>query len=168
MTTKLKKVIRERQYKESLYWGGAFFWAGLIFGAELLGILPQVGNADAWSWVFLGVGLYGLVINFYYLFSPNWSNPTDFDYLWSGFWLLVGLSELECRVLQLQAVDQDEVSITEQPRGTGRRLERVAVGALGHDPLDLHQIAIRPQTHRCRRESQESQDQRDQQQAQAG
>lgn len=92
MTTKLTIKIKERQYKDTLYWGGAFLWAGLVFGADFLGLLPLVGNADAWSWVFLGVGLYGLLGDFFCLFSPNWSNPTDLDYLWSGFWLLVGLS----------------------------------------------------------------------------
>lgn len=93
MMTELKIRIKQRQYKDSRFWGGAFLWAGMVFGADLLGLLPQVGNAaDAWSWVFLGVGLYGLLGDFFCLVSPNWSNPTDLDYLWSGFWLLVGLS----------------------------------------------------------------------------
>ena len=91
MMTELNIRIKERQYIEALYWGGAFLWAGLIFGADMLGFLPQVGTADAWSWVFLGVGLYGLLGALFYLVSPNWSNPTAWDYIWSGFWFLVGL-----------------------------------------------------------------------------
>jgi len=23
--------------------------------------------------------------------SPDWSNPTTWDYIWSGFWLIAGL-----------------------------------------------------------------------------
>jgi hypothetical protein len=92
MTTKLKVKTKEKQFKDALYWGGAFLWAGLVFGADLLGLLPQVGDVDAWSWVFLGVGLYGLLGSLFFLLSPNWSNPTALDYIWSGFWLLVGLS----------------------------------------------------------------------------
>ena len=92
MTTELKLRMKERQFKDALYWGGAFLWAGLVFGADLLGLLPQVGDVDAWSWVFLGVGLYGLLGALFFLISPNWSNPTAWDYIWSGFWFLVGLS----------------------------------------------------------------------------
>ena len=83
---------KEKQFKDALYWGGSFFWAGLVFGADLLGLIPQVGHLDTWSWVFLGVGLYGLVGALFFLISPNWSNPTTWDFIWSGFWFLVGLS----------------------------------------------------------------------------
>lgn len=92
MTAELKVRKTENQFKDALYWGGAFLWAGLVFGANLLGLLPQVANVDAWSWVFLGVGLYGLVGSLFFLVSPNWSNPTAWDFIWSGFWFLVGLS----------------------------------------------------------------------------
>lgn len=91
MTTDIK-IKKEKQFKDALYWGGAFLWAGLVFGADLLGLLPQLGNVDAWSWVFLGVGFYGLAGALFFLVSPNWSNPTAWDYIWSGFWFLVGLS----------------------------------------------------------------------------
>jgi hypothetical protein len=33
---------------------------------------------------FPGVGLFRQA-------SPNWSNPSAWDYIWSGFWLIVGL-----------------------------------------------------------------------------
>jgi hypothetical protein len=92
MTTELNVRKKEKQFKDALYWGGAFLWAGLVFDADLLGLLPQVANFDAWSWVFLGVGLYGLVGALFFLISPNWSNPTAWDFIWSGFWFLVGLS----------------------------------------------------------------------------
>jgi len=66
--------------------------AGLVFGADSLGFLPQVGKANAWSWVFSGVGLYGTLMNLYYAASPDKINPRTWDYLWSGFWLILGLS----------------------------------------------------------------------------
>lgn len=88
---RFKSKKEERQFFEGLYWAGALIWAGLMFGAESLGLLPQIGEADAWSWVFLGVGLYGTVMNLYCLASLKYSNPTAGDYLWSGFWLVVGL-----------------------------------------------------------------------------
>jgi hypothetical protein len=82
---------QERQFLETLYWAGVLIWAGLVFLANSLEILPQIGEADPWSWVFFGAGLYGTLGNLYRLASPNWSSPTTWDYIWSGFWLIVGL-----------------------------------------------------------------------------
>jgi hypothetical protein len=87
-----KMEVRKRY--EGLYWAGALIWAGLVFGADSVGILPQIGQADAWTWVFVGVGLYGTLMNIYGTVSPDLGITTTGDYLWSGFWLLVGLSGL--------------------------------------------------------------------------
>jgi hypothetical protein len=84
--------VEDRSRLETIYWAGAFILAGLIFGADSLGLLPQIGKADAWSWVFAGVGLYGMLMNLYYASSPDTINPRTWDYIWSGFWLVVGLS----------------------------------------------------------------------------
>ena len=51
-----KNQKKDRQRLEALWWATALIWAGLIFGADSLGLLPQFGQADAWSWVFLGAG----------------------------------------------------------------------------------------------------------------
>jgi hypothetical protein len=91
MTTNVN-IKKGKQFKDALYWGGVFFWAGLVFGADLLDLLPLIGHLDVWSWVFLGVGIYGLLGALFFLVSPNWSNPTTWDFIWSGFWFLVGLS----------------------------------------------------------------------------
>ena len=85
-----KKAPRARM--EAIYWAGALILVGLVFGAEELGYLPDIGNATVWSWALLGVGLYGTVLNLYSTFSPNLSITTTGDYLWSGFWLVLGLS----------------------------------------------------------------------------
>ncbi len=85
-----KKALRSRM--EAIYWAGALIWVGLVFGAEELGLFPKIGTASAWSWVFLGVGLYGTVLNVYGTISPKINVTTTGDYLWSGFWLMLGLS----------------------------------------------------------------------------
>ena len=86
--------MEERHYLETLYWAGVLIWAGLVFMADSLAILPQIGQADVWSWLFFGAGLYGTLGNLYRLASANWSNPTAWDYIWSGFWLILGLGGL--------------------------------------------------------------------------
>ncbi len=83
----------KRAKAEALYWAGALIWAGLVFAADSMGLVPQIGNADAWSWVFIGGGLYGTVLNFYSSLQPD-SVTTTWDYVWSGFWLILGLSGL--------------------------------------------------------------------------
>ena len=81
----------KRRYLDALYWGGVLIWAGLVIGAESLGFLPQIGEADGWSWVFFGAGLYALVGNLWRVTSPNWPKPTTWDYLWAGILLILGL-----------------------------------------------------------------------------
>lgn len=80
-----------RKRAEGLWWAGALIWAGLVFWADSLDRLPQVGGADAWSWVFLGAGMYGLVSDLYYLKSESTYKPTQWDWIWSGGLTLVGL-----------------------------------------------------------------------------
>jgi hypothetical protein len=83
----------ERRSFETLWWAGTLIWAGLIFGADSLGWLPQIGQATAWTWVFLGAGLYGLAGCLYRQTSVESLNPRTWDYVWSGFLLLAGLGE---------------------------------------------------------------------------
>ncbi len=92
-TENLFSKIEKRSQAETLYWAGVFIWAGLVFGTDNLGFLPQIGSADAWSWVFIGAGLYGTLMNLYHSTLPD-SVTTTWDYIWSGFWLLLGLSGL--------------------------------------------------------------------------
>lgn len=76
---------------EALYWGGVITWAGLVFWSDSLGYLPQVGGAGAWSWVFLGAGLYALFQAYLRLGSPDYPNPGTEDYVWAGVWTILGL-----------------------------------------------------------------------------
>ena len=82
----------EKKYVDAIFWGGALLWAGLIFGADALGYLPQIGQANAWSWIFLGAGVYGLLISFVRLVSENFSSPSIWDWVWSVIFLIIGLA----------------------------------------------------------------------------
>lgn len=82
----------QRKRLEAVWWAGSLIWAGLVFGAEGLGFLPRIGGADAWSWVFAGAGLYGLLGNVWRLASPDQPDPTAWDYVWSGILLILGLA----------------------------------------------------------------------------
>lgn len=82
----------ERDQAQRIYWAGVFVWAGLIFAFDLLFSLPHIGVATTWTWVVAGAGLYGMFLNAYYALSHESINPKPSDWLWSGFWLVIGLS----------------------------------------------------------------------------
>lgn len=48
------------RWNDRLYWAIVLLWAGLVVGSDGLGLLPQVGQADVWNWIFLGAGLLAL------------------------------------------------------------------------------------------------------------
>ena len=39
----------ERRGFETLWWAGTLFWTGMVFGADSLGWLPEIGQARAWT-----------------------------------------------------------------------------------------------------------------------
>jgi hypothetical protein len=80
----------ERKYLDAIFWGGALLWAGLVFGMDTFGYLPQIGETSVWSWVFLGVGVYGLLLNLVRLFSPSFSIATAWDWVWAIIFLIIG------------------------------------------------------------------------------
>jgi len=82
---------KERQRLEGLWWAVVLIWAGLVFGADSVGVLPKIGAADAWSWVFLGAGALGLLGGLYRMSSPDAPNPTAWDWSWGGIFLILGL-----------------------------------------------------------------------------
>jgi hypothetical protein len=83
--------LEERRGFETLWWAATLIWAGVVFEADGLGWLPQIGQGDAWTWIFLGAGLYGLVGTLYRQLSVGALNPRTWDYVWAGFLLIVGL-----------------------------------------------------------------------------
>ena len=83
---------KERSRLEAIWWAGALIWAGLVFAADGLGLLPQIGESDAWTWVFLGAGLYGVLGNLYRVANSNSPDPIAWDYIWAGGLLIIGLA----------------------------------------------------------------------------
>jgi hypothetical protein len=83
------KEVRKRL--ETLWWGAAILWAGIVFGAEALEILPEIGDADAWSWVFLGVGLFSIAGALYRVSSTDYPNPSTWDWAWAGIFTILGI-----------------------------------------------------------------------------
>jgi hypothetical protein len=82
---------RERQRLAGLWWAAVLIWAGMVFGADSMGIVPQIGDADAWSWVFLGAGAFGILGASYRSTSSGLPNPTTWDWVWGAFCLIIGL-----------------------------------------------------------------------------
>lgn len=81
----------ERKRAEGVWWAVALIWAGLVFGAESMDLLPQIGEASAWTWVFLGAGAFGLLSNLYYASRAGGPKPRTWDWLWSGALAILGL-----------------------------------------------------------------------------
>jgi hypothetical protein len=82
---------RERRRLEGLWWAVVLIWSGLVFGADSLGLVPQIGAADAWSWIFLGAGILGILGSLYRVNSPDVPTPTTWDWVWGSFCLVIGL-----------------------------------------------------------------------------
>jgi hypothetical protein len=92
-TTQNKAKVKNdtKQRLEAMYWALVFIWAGIIFAADSANILPSVGEADAWSWVFFGAGAFSLVGNVIRMMTLTLPNPNTWDYAWSTFLLAIGL-----------------------------------------------------------------------------
>jgi len=91
MSTEQDTFQRQEGNKlNSIFWGGSLLWAGLVFGLESFGKLPQFGEASSWSWIFLGMGVYGLLLNTIRLFSLSLSNASAWDWVWGVIFLGIG------------------------------------------------------------------------------
>lgn len=76
---------------EAAYWGSVLIWAGLVFLAEALGYLPQIGDAGAWSWAFFGAGMIGLLGSLVRQLSTNLPDPLPWDYIFPAGLMFLGL-----------------------------------------------------------------------------
>jgi hypothetical protein len=86
----MKDQKQEKKYLDAIFWGGAFLWAGIVFGLDTINYLPEIGEASAWSWIFLGVGVYGLLLGLIRLVSTSLSNATAWDWLWAIIFTIIG------------------------------------------------------------------------------
>jgi hypothetical protein len=91
-----QKVAVERL--EAGYWGIVLVWAGLIFGAQSRDILPEIGQADAWTWIFLGAGLLALLVAVWRT-SSDQPNPTTWDWIWAIALSVLGVGGFTTSVL---------------------------------------------------------------------
>ena len=91
MTAEEMEVVEPKLKKlDTLWWAVALIWAGVVFGAESLDVLPEITDASVWSWIFLGAGLFGLALDFYSLSSDDYENPTVWDWFWSSLLTALG------------------------------------------------------------------------------
>jgi len=94
MTVEQKYSARkERQRLKGLWWALVLIWAGLVFAADSMELIPQIGDADAWSWVFVGAGTFGMLGALYRWTSLSIPNPTTWDWVWAGLCLIIGLGD---------------------------------------------------------------------------
>jgi|GEM_PF-1833686 len=76
---------------EHLYWALLLIWAALVVGADGLGLLPQIGVADTWNWIFLGAGTLATIGCVRRLLSHPRRDPDLSDYAVAGVLLVLGL-----------------------------------------------------------------------------
>jgi hypothetical protein len=83
--------MKDNRRLDAYFWGGVLLWAGLVFGAEAMGMLPKIGNASSWSWIFLGAGALSIALNLVSLASETLANPTTWDWIWGVLFVLIGV-----------------------------------------------------------------------------
>ena len=82
---------QERKRLDSVWWGGAFIWVGLVLGAEWLDVLPDVGEgSNWWPWIFIGLAPWALGLNVYRS-TTALPNPNAWDWVWTGIFTVIAL-----------------------------------------------------------------------------
>lgn len=74
------------------FWAGVLILAGLVFMADNLGYLPEVGNADAWHWIAFGAGVALFLEALVRTFSPDHARPVTGRFIFSGILIVIGAS----------------------------------------------------------------------------
>ena len=101
---KFKNAMEQWGIINALYFGGVLVWAGIVFAADSLGFLPQIGSSDAWSWIFLGSGFASLIGNLIRQASSSILNPSGFDYIFGAVLLAIGLGGFTSLYIALSVV----------------------------------------------------------------
>lgn len=85
-----------RQRRETIYWASVLIWAGVVVAADQLGVLPQMGRTNAWSWIFLGTGVLALVGSLLRSAAPDRPDgiASLWNYVWAAIMPILGLSPL--------------------------------------------------------------------------
>ena len=101
---KFKNAMEQWGIINAIYFGGVLIWAGIVFAADSLGFLPQIGSSDAWSWIFLGAGVASLIGNLIRQASSSILNPSGFDYIFGAVLLAIGLGGFTSLYIALSVV----------------------------------------------------------------
>lgn len=75
---------RERGGLGGLFWAAMLIFAGFVFLADNVGILPTFNGADAWDWIMLGAGGLLMVDALLRGLLPEYGEP-------SWFWAIAGV-----------------------------------------------------------------------------
>lgn len=82
---------QERKRLDSMWWGGAFIWVGLVLGAEWLDVLPTVGDTRSWwPWIFIGLGPWALAMNVYQTITDR-PDPKVWDWVWTAIFMMLAI-----------------------------------------------------------------------------
>jgi hypothetical protein len=92
------------EYINAIYFGGVMVWAGIVFAVDSLGYLPKIGDSDAWSWIFIGAGLFSLIGNLIRQTSSSILNPSAFDYIFGAVLLAIGIGGFTSLYIALSLV----------------------------------------------------------------
>ena len=76
---------------QHLFWALVLIWAALVVGADGLGLLPRIGEADVWNWIFLGAGVLATAGCVRRLLSRARQDPDLSDWAVAGGLLVRGL-----------------------------------------------------------------------------
>lgn len=90
---------RDRSPLSTMTWGSMLILAGLVFLADMLGLLPQWSGADPWSWIMLGAGGLLLLNAFVRAVLPDYGEPSFFHIV--GGLVLVALGAGQALALNL-------------------------------------------------------------------
>jgi hypothetical protein len=88
---------RARQRLRQMWWAAVLVWAGVVLGADNMGLLPRFGDVGAWSWIFLGAGILGILGAVYRVTTPSAPKPATWDWVWSAFCLIIGMGGFTTR-----------------------------------------------------------------------
>lgn len=101
---KFKNTMEQLGFINAIYFGGVLVWAGIVFAADSLGFLPQIGSSNAWSWIFIGAGVAALIGNLIRQASSSILNPSGFDYIFGAVLLAIGLGGFTSLYIALSVV----------------------------------------------------------------
>lgn len=81
----------ERQRMKGLWWAVVLIWTGLVFAADSMGLVPQIADATAWNWIFIGAGIIGILGALFRSTLSSVATPTAWDWVWAAVCVIIGL-----------------------------------------------------------------------------